>query len=387
MTDPRRRATRLVHAGARVRSQRPPAGTAIYQTAPFVFEDCDELEAAFADPGQRGVYSRLANPTIEAVEACLAAVEGAEDALVLSSGMAAVAALVQGLVGPGDRMLVGRELYGGTRGWLDWLATANPAVAVEVRPLADVASAVEELDPRPRLVLVETPTNPLLECTDVASLAASCRRREVLLAVDNTFATPVLQNPLELGADLVLHSASKFLGGHSDLVAGAVAGRRELLAAVRRQRTLGGAALDPHAGFLLLRGMRTLELRVERQSANAARLAEIARSHPVVEEVRYPGWTEVGRRQMRAGGGIVALRLATEEAARALLDRLDIVSIMPSLGGVESAAVIPAISSHRHLDEEERVTLGIGGGLVRLSCGIEAGDDLEADLRRALDSL
>ncbi len=379
-------ATRAVHAGEGRRSPRPGAGAAIYQTAPFVFADSAELDRAFEEGGRDGVYSRQGNPTVRLAEEKLAALEGAADAVAFASGLGAISGALSSLLASGDRLLAAGDLYGGTHAWLAWLGRRQPEVTVDTVPLAGLPDRLRDPDvPAPRAVLVESPSNPLLACCDLAELAAVAHERGALLLVDNTFATPALQTPLALGADLVLHSATKYLGGHSDVTAGFAAGSAELLAPVREALVLGGACLDPHAAFLLARGMKTLVLRVERQSANAARLAAFLRAHPRVEAVSYPGDDPVARRQMSAGGGMLAFEVAGGlQAATALVDRLELFRIIPSLGGVESSVSLPALTSHRRLSAEQRAALGISDGLVRVSAGIEGYDDLEADLRQAL---
>jgi cystathionine beta-lyase/cystathionine gamma-synthase len=380
-------ATRAVHAGSGAAAPRPPAGAAIYQTAPFVFASSDELDRAFAAGGAEGVYSRQGNPTVRAAEEKLAALEEAEEAVAFASGLAAMAAVLAGHLASGDRVVASADLYGGTVAWLSLLTRRQPEIAAETVPLRDLTARLGDRErPAPRLVVAESPSNPLLACVDLAELAAACRARGALLVVDNTFATPVLQNPLALGAHLVVHSATKYLGGHSDVTAGFAAGERELLAPVREVQVLAGACLDPHAAFLLSRGMQTLALRVERQSENAARLAAFLRQHPAVLGVRYPGDDPVARRQMRAGGGMVVFEVAGGlPAASAVADRLELFRIIPSLGGVESGASLPALTSHRRLTPERRAELGIGDGLIRLSVGIEGYEDLEADLAQALE--
>ena len=380
--------TRAVHAGERQPAPRRPAAVPVYQTAPFLFESLDELEAAFADPSQTGLYSRYHNPTVGAVEEKLAALEGAEEAAAFASGMAALAAALSSVLRSGDLLLAARETYGGTDALLGWLRERQPEVGVERPPLAGIAEAVVRAPRPPAAVLVETPSNPLLACCDLAELAAACRARGAVLLVDNTFATPVLQTPLALGADLVLHSATKFLAGHSDVTAGLVAGARDRMAPVRRAVRVTGGVLDPHAAFLVGRGMKTLALRVERQSATAAGLAALAAAHPAVARVAYPGGDAVGRRQMRAGGGMVAFELAGGGAAvRRFLGALRLVQLIPSLGGVETGVSVPALTSHRGLAPERRAELGIADGLVRVSAGIEETEDVLADVRQALDGL
>ncbi|HEV8630539.1 MAG TPA: PLP-dependent aspartate aminotransferase family protein [Thermoanaerobaculia bacterium] len=378
-------ATRAVHAGERQVVPRRPAVVPVFLTAPFLFDSVDELDRAFGSGDLRGLYSRYGNPTVRAVEEKLAALEGADDAVAFASGMAALAGALAATLRSGDLLLAARELYGGTHALVGWLAERHPEIELQRPRLAGLAAAVAAAPRPPRAVLLETPSNPVLECCDLAALVAACRARGTAVIVDNTFATPVLQNPLALGADLVVHSATKYLGGHSDVTAGLVAGGGELIARVRRAEMVGGGCLDPHAAFLVGRGMKTLVLRVERQSATAARLAERLAAHPVVAHVRYPGRDEVGRRQMRLGGGILAFEVAGGgAAARRFLDRLRIIQLIPSLGGVETGAGVPALTSHRQLPPAERAELGIADGLVRLSVGIEDADDLEADLLAAL---
>lgn len=382
---PLRPGTRAVHAGERQPAPRRPATVPVYQTAPFLFDSVDELQRAFGSGELAGLYSRYGNPTVRAVEEKLAALEGAEDAVAFASGMAALHGALAAVLRSGDLLIAARELYGGSHALLGWIGEHQPEVEVSRPRLADVAAAVASAPRAPRAVLVETPSNPGLACCDLAALGDACRARGTVLVVDNTFATPVLQTPLLLGAQLVVHSATKFLGGHSDVTAGLVAGSGELIARVRKAEMVAGGCLDPHAAFLVGRGMKTLVLRVERQSATAARLAEVLGEHAAVAAVRYPGLDEIGRRQMRMGGGMLAFELrGGGEAVPRVLDRLRIWQLIPSLGGVESGVGVPALTSHRQLLPAERAELGIGDGLVRLSVGIEDAEDLIADLLQAL---
>lgn len=393
-------ATRAVHAGEHQPMPRRPAVVPIHQTAPFLFDSVEELDRAFTgslgdkDVGERTtLYSRYGNPTVRVVEAKVAELEGAEEAVAFASGMAAIAATLTSLLRSGDRILAASDLYGGTDRWLGWLTERQPEVALDRVPLAELPAHLEAgVEPSPRVVYVETPTNPLLTCCDLGAIAHLTHRAGALLVVDNTFATPILQRPLALGADLVVHSATKFLAGHSDVTAGVVAGGRALLDGVREAMILGGACLDPHAAFLVARGMRTLALRVERQSATADRLAKLLVDDPRVRRVHYPGRDPVGRKQMTTGGGMLSFELEASEVeekarAKAFLDALRLIRILPSLGGVETSVMLPALTSHRELSAEERRRLGIGDGLVRLSVGIEAPGDLEADLNRGLEAV
>lgn len=414
--------TLAVHGGEDVAlPPRRPVAVPVYQTAPWAFADSAELTAAFdALPGDRSaLYSRYENPTVRSLEAKVAALEGAGDALAFASGMAAIATTLSSLLCSGDRLLAAADLYGGTDSWLAGLGERQPEIEVERSPLGRLAARLEEMadaagggegGPGPlAAVYLETPSNPLLTCVDLAAVVAAARRlgrrqgRRVAVVVDGTMASPAVQRPLALGADLVIHSATKFLAGHSDVTAGVVAGGGDLMRALRDRAVLAGASLDPHAASLVARGLKTLALRLERQSANAARLAELAAAHPAVSAVHYPGlpagrpggrgddpafdpaFDPVAAGQMANGGPMLALELAGGlPAARSAVDALGLIRIIPSLGGVESGVVLPAVTSHRSLTAAQRAERGIADGLVRISCGIEDGDDLAADLQRAL---
>ncbi len=378
-------ATRAVQAGEHRAPPHPPAVTPIYQTAPFFFDTAAQLTEGFERPDQAGLYTRYANPTVRGVEEKLAALEEGEEAVAFASGMAAISATLSTLLSEGDRIVVAADLYGGTSGWLSWLSEHFPSIELEVVALDALAQHVEAgFDPRTRAVYLETPTNPLLRCCDLPRIGAACRGAGVPLVVDNTFATPILQQPLKHGATYSVHSATKYLGGHSDVTAGLVAGSAEAMTPVRRLQRLAGGCLDPHAAFLLARGMQTLDVRVERQADNADRLATLLRGHAAVENTYYPD-DDLARRQMKSGGGMLSFDVAGGvEAAHRVLDRLKLFRLMASLGGVESSAVLAAATSHKRLTPDEREALGIGDGLIRLSIGIEDGVDLEADLEQAL---
>ncbi|HUO86973.1 MAG TPA: PLP-dependent transferase [Thermoanaerobaculia bacterium] len=396
--------TRAVHAGET--SPPPPwlpVVAPIFQTAPWSFASVAELEAAYADERGTAIYSRQGNPTVRVLEEKIAALEGADDAVAFASGMAALATTLASVVPAGGRLLAADELYGGSEALLAWWAARQPGIVIERRPLANVVERLDaELASDPdasrdgaplAAVHLETPSNPLLACCDLAAVAERCRRlgrrsgRRVVLVVDGTFAPPPVQQALALGADLVIHSATKFLAGHSDVTAGVVAGGREDLAAIRHALTTTGGCLDPHAAFLVGRGVKTLSLRLARQVDNAERLASTAADHPAVVRLHWPGSDPIGRTQMTSGGSMLALELAGGAAAVvAFADAVGLMRIIPSLGGVESGISIPALTSHRGLDAEARRSRGIGDGLLRISCGIEDGDDLVEDLARGLDA-
>ena len=393
--------TRAVHAGeAAAAPAWPAAPVPNYQTAPWTFGSVSELERAYQDERGGALYSRHGNPTVRALEEKVAALEGAEDAVAFASGMAAIATTLATLVRSGERLLAAEELYGGTDGWLAWAAARQPEAAIERVPLAEIVARLEREEEDGSggaaplaAVFLETPSNPLLACCDVAAVAVLCRRlaerrgRPLPLVVDGTFAPPPVQQALALGADLVVHSATKLIAGHSDVTAGVVAGGAAAIAALRRAMIVNGGCLDPHAAFLVARGAKTLALRVARQAENAERLAGLAAGHRAVAAVCWPGFDPVARAQMTSGGSMLAVDLAGGAAAvEAFVDALAVVRIVPSLGGVETGVSIPARTSHRGLDAATRRARGIGDGLVRISCGIEDGADLEADVERGLDA-
>jgi cystathionine gamma-lyase len=346
---------------------------------------------AQAGPGEhRGfIYSRTANPTRAALERCLVELEGGSFALAFASGCAATATVLH-LLDQGDHVVAGDDLYGGTYRLLEQVFRRHGLACtfVDARDPAAIAATIR---PETRLCWIETPTNPLLKLADIAAIAGICHARGVRLAVDNTFATPCFQNPLALGADLVIHSTTKYLNGHSDVIGGAVVGRDpELEERLRFLQNTVGAVCGPLDAFLVLRGIKTLPLRMERHQANALALAEWLSGRPEVLDVTYPGLPshpqhELARRQMRGFGGMLDLRLAGGlEAARTLLRSVRLFACAESLGGVESLLEHPALMTHVSVPAERRRELGVDDGLVRVSVGVEHVEDLKADLEQAL---
>jgi cystathionine beta-lyase/cystathionine gamma-synthase len=384
----RGRGTLAVHGrhGARSGPLAPP----IVQTSTFTFASAAEMRRFLEGDDELFLYTRYANPTVRELEHVIAALEGAEAALALSSGMAAMTTAILSVVKAGDEVLGSTSLYGGT---LRLLTETLPRFGVSSRlvPFEDLSRIDAVAGPNTRALVLESPTNPTLEIVDLAAAAAAAHARSLVVVVDNTFATPHLQRPLVLGADLVMHSLTKSLAGHSDLIAGALAGSRERIEAARATMKVLGGCLDPHAAFLALRGVRTLHLRVERQSANALAVALALEGHPRVRRVLYPGLPthpghELAARQMSAFGGVVTLVLEGGlAAAERLYDRLSLVARAASLGGVESLASIPVHTSHYGLPEEKLRAAGIDPGMVRVSMGIEDAADLVRDLERALE--
>ena len=372
------------------REARPgPLAAPIVQASTFAFGSAAQMRRYLEGDEELFLYTRYANPTVRELEESLAAVEDAEAALALSSGMAAMTTAVFSLVRAGDEVLASASLYGGT---VRLLTDLMPRFGVTARFVAvpDLARVDRVASERSRVLIVESPTNPGLEIVDLAAVCASAHARGLVVVADNTFATPLLQRPLALGADLVMHSLTKALAGHSDVIGGALAGSRPRVDAARATMKVLGGCMDPHAAFLVLRGTKTLHLRVERQSKNALALARRLEGHEAVRRVLYPGLPshpghEIARRQMSAFGGIVTLVLAGGlPAAERFYDRLRLVARAASLGGVESLASLPVHTSHYGLPEDKLREAGIDPGMVRLSLGVEDASDLISDVERAL---
>ncbi|MGI5242024.1 trans-sulfuration enzyme family protein [Dactylosporangium sp. CA-139066] len=375
--------TAAIHADRDVdrgRALAPP----IYQTAAFWAEDAEQFARAAVDRRGRGFYTRYGNPNHAQVAAVLAELEHTEAAMVTASGMAALTSAVLALVSSGDHVIGQRSTYGGTASVLLNLLP-RLGVSTTVVDQADPAAFERALTPRTRLMLLESPSNPLLQITDLRAVADLARAHHVLTMADNTFATPVNQRPVDLGIDLVWHSATKYLNGHSDVSAGVLAGPAGLLDRVWDVAVLTGAVLGPLDAWLLLRGLRTLPLRMARHNANGQALAEALHEHPAVARVHYPGLPAhpqhaLASRQMSGFGGVLGIELAGGfEAADAFLGRLRYARRSASLGGVESLAVHPASMWRGMLSAEQIAASGVAPGLVRLSAGTEDTADLVAD--------
>lgn len=395
--------TRLIHAGERVP---PPEGlptaTPIYTTATYVYPSTDALDAAFAS-GQGYVYARYGNPTVAQLEAAILAAEGGSGAVAFGSGMAAMhtailaAGTPRGATQPAIRaILASRDLYGTTTTLIDDFFGSQeiPVGYCDMCDLAEVDAAIEKL--RPNVLVVEQISNPLLRVVDIAALAQRARAAGARLIVDSTMTTPVLQRPLELGADLVVHSATKYLCGHADAAGGLVVARASLVRdTIRRYSKLLGAVLGPFEAQLIARGMKTLALRVRQQCANAAQVAAWLAAQPEVARVYYPGLADHPQHALAAQlfgglfGAMVSFELRRGDRAglARFVDSLRLILPATSLGDIYSLVTIPQISSHRDLTPEQRAARGIDEGLVRLSIGIEESADIIADLRGALQAV
>lgn len=385
--------TLSVHAGEFLDPCSGSVTVPIYQTSTFGFESTSRLLEVASGREEGYIYTRYGNPTVRAVEEKVAALEGSEGCLAFSSGMAAISSLVLAFLEKGSRMVSVREVYGGTFELFSGLLP-RLGVRVDFVKASDVSSIKAEIKEGCDLLYLETPTNPLLEIVDLAEVVDLAHSMNVKTVVDNTFATPINQRPLEFGVDLVVHSATKYMGGHSDLVGGVVAGSKEDLSKIWSVRKVLGGVLDPHAAWLLLRGLKTLALRVSCHNSNAQAIAEFLEDHPKVREVYYPGLPshpghEIAVKQMRGGfGGVVSFEVegGFGEAAR-FVDNFKLGFIAPSLGGVETLVTQPVTTSHYYMPKREREKAGITDNLIRVSAGIEDEEDLITAIDEALKNV
>lgn len=382
--------TVAVHGGEpAVRSDRSLTTPVVHATA-YPFEDTRELVDYMEGGGRErpAEYGRYGNPTVERAEAKLAALEGGEAAVLMASGMAAITTTLLAMLRQGQHLVLTRDTYRKTRVFAQQVLTRFGVEVDIVEPTA--AAVIAAMRPTTRIVLTEAPTNPYLRMIDLEAVTEAARARRIKTIIDATFATPINMQPLRHGVDLVIHSATKYLGGHNDLLAGVVIGGAPLVGAIRDHLGMLGGVLDPHNAYLLLRGLKTLALRVRQQNATARRLADVLAEDPAVAGVWYPLRPDHpdhanALRYLQGGGGVVSFELHGGLAAGTrLVDALRIPKLAPSLGGVESLVEQPALMSFYELTPAERAAIGIGEGLVRLSVGVEEADDLEADLRAAL---
>jgi cystathionine beta-lyase/cystathionine gamma-synthase len=378
--------TKAVHGGREHAKGNAPLSTPIYQTS--TFEAADNEEQLRITPTDK-FYTRYGNPTNTAAEKAIAELEGTDGAQVFSSGMCAITTTVLALVKSGDHVVAQRDIYGGAMKFFDqWLPKLGVATTfVDTNDLADHARAIR---PNTRLLYLESPTNPTLRVVDLRKAAALAREHNLISLVDSTFATPVNTRPAELGIDLVMHSGTKFFSGHSDLICGVVAGRTDLINKIHETRTTLGGNMDPHAAWLLLRGIKTLVVRVQQQNRNALAVARFLAQHAKVRQVHYPFLEDhpehaIAKAQMEGGGGMLSFEVnGSSEDARQVSEALRLFTLAPSLGGVDSLVTIPVVTSHAMISPELRARMGVTDQLIRLSVGIENADDLVADLEQAL---
>ncbi len=386
--------TKAVHAGEAKHKPYGSLTTPIVQTSTYAFQDTADLVAHMRRKEQgleplRGEYGRYGNPTQEVVESKMAELEGGARALAFSSGMAAVTCTLLTFLSAGDHLILTSDCYRKTRQFaLQFLSRLGISCTL-VQP-DDLGGLGAAITPQTRMILTEAPTNPFLRVVDIPRVAEIARQAGVLTVIDATFGTPYNLKPLSLGIDLVTHSATKYLGGHNDLLAGVVIGSADHIARIKESNDMVGAIPDPQTMYLLLRGLKTLGLRMQRHNDSAQRVAEYLERHPAVRQVWYPGLPShpdyaVAQRLMQGFGGVISFELHTDpEGTSQFIDALHIPYLGPSLGGVESIIEQPALMSHFTLNEEERAAIGIRGELVRYAVGIEDPEDLIADLAQAL---
>jgi cystathionine beta-lyase/cystathionine gamma-synthase len=382
-------ATELIHRGDEAPPRAEPVNVPIYETTTFLFENAEEVRQYQEGKAAKFLYSRYANPTVVVTEQKLAALDRAEAALVFASGMAASSTILLALLRPGDELLASAALYGGTFHLMHDVV-AQFGVSVRFVTLEELAAPERLIGDRTRLCWIESPINPTLRCVDVRKVTAACRARKVLSVLDNTFASPINQQPLALGVDLAMQSATKYLNGHSDVTAGVVAGPKALIARIDLTRRYLGGVLDPQAAFALARGLKTLPIRIERQNAAALAVARFLEADGRVARVFYPGLPShpdyaIAAAQMSGFGGMVCFEVPGGiEGASRVFDRFEIVRRATSLGGVDSLVSLPVDTSHYKYSEEELQRAGVTPGMLRLSVGLEDEADLLADLDRAL---
>jgi methionine-gamma-lyase len=381
--------TRAIHAGEPERhGVDVPVNSGIVRSSTFTFASSREMQRWAEGKNKAYIYSRYGNPTLTVLEKKIAALEGTESAIVTSSGMAAISHSLSSVVRSGDELISTAEVYGGT---YRLMRDVLPRFGVVVRHVGSSLEGIEDVvSAKTKCLYVETPTNPTLRLVDLPKAIAFAKKHKLVSIADNTFATPMLQNPAALGFDIVVHSVTKGLSGHSDLLGGVAAGRAELVGRVRQAVIDLGGCMDPEVAFLVTRGIKTLGVRIERQCENAMRVAKFLEQHPKVERVHYPGLKshrdhELAKRQMRGFGSMLAFDLKGGlPAARRFCDRVKLFLLAVSLGGVESLVVLPIYSSHYRMSKEELLRAGVKPGTVRVSIGLEDAADLIEDLEQAL---
>jgi cystathionine beta-lyase/cystathionine gamma-synthase len=385
----RRPETAAVHGAAGLNKKNGPVATPIYQTSTFEVTDNDEQQRVTTTDRY---YTRWGNPTNTVAEQTVAELEGMEAARTFASGMGAVTTTIMALLKAGDHIVAQRDVYGGVSKFLaEWL----PKMHIETTfvDTTDYAQHARAIRPNTKLLYLESPTNPALRVVDFKKTAALAREHKLISVVDSTFGTPINQRPAEYGIDLVVHSGTKYLGGHADLTCGVVVGRLDLIEQIHDTRTTLGNCMDPHAAWMLIRGLKTLAVRVARQNENALRVAEFLAQHGKVRRVHYPFLKShpqyaLARQQMSGGGGMVTFEVegSGEDAQRAS-EAMRLFALATSLGGVESLASIPFITSHAMIPAAARAEMGVTEQMIRLSVGIENADDLIADLEHALEAV
>ncbi len=381
--------TEAVRGGTDLGKKHGPLATPIYQTSTFEVTDNDQQVRAISTDM---FYTRYGNPTHTVAEKVIAELEGADASLLFASGMGAITTSLLALLKSGDHVVAQRDIYGGATKFLSqWLPKLGVTTTfVDTTEYDQHARAIQ---PNTKLLYLESPTNPTLRVVDLKKVVALARQRNLITFIDSTLATPINQRPADLGIDLVMHSGTKYFAGHSDLICGIVAGRQDLIDTIHSTRTTLGGTMDPHAAWLLLRGIKTLAVRVQRQNDNALRIAQFLAQHPKVKHVHYPFAEGHPQRalaieQMHGGGGVLSFEVdGTGDDAKRLSEALRLFTLAPSMGGVDSLVTIPVLTSHGMISAEHRAKMGVTDQLVRLSVGIENAGDLIADLEQALTAV
>lgn len=387
--------TKAIHAGNKRDAATGALVTPIYQTSTFIFDTAEQGGRRFAQEENGYIYTRLGNPTSSQLEEKMAILENAEAAVATGSGMGAVASALWTALHAGDHIVADETLYGCTFSMMNHGLTRF-GVEVDFVDASNPENVRKAMKSNTRVVYVETPANPTLKVVDIAAISKIAHQQEgCLVMVDNTFCTPYLQRPIELGADVVLHSATKYLNGHGDVIAGLIVGKQDFIDQVKMfgVKDMTGAVLSPFDAFLILRGLKTLEIRMEKHCSNAMEVAKFLEAHPAVETVYYPGLKqfpqyELAQQQMKLSGAMIAFELKGGfEAGKSLLNSLELCSLAVSLGDAETLIQHPASMTHATYGPEERRKAGITDGLVRISVGLENFEDIIADLKKSLDNL
>ncbi len=389
----RKFATRAVHSG-KEKNQYGTLATPIYQSSTFIFDSAEQRGRRFALEEDGYIYTRLGNPTTTVLEKKMADLENAEAALALSSGMGAITSLMWTILKQGDHIVADNNLYGCTyASFMHGLTKFG--IEVDVVDASNPDNIKKAMKPNTKVVYCETPTNPSLKLVDIEALATITHEKNAILVVDNTFSSPYLQKPLDMGADVVIHSGTKFLNGHGDVIMGVVCGKKELIDAVRfvGLKDLTGAVISPFDSFLVTRGLKTLHIRMDRHCENAQKVAEYLEKHPKVEKIMYPGLKshpqyDLAKKQMKKPGSLMAFEIKGGfESGKKLMNSVEICTLAVSLGDTETLIQHPASMTHSPYTAEERIKAGIPDSLVRLSVGLEDPDDIIADLEKALSKI
>ncbi len=386
-------ATEAIHGGYDSAHHHDSLAPPIYQTSTFTFSTAEQGEARFAGESEGYIYSRLGNPTVTALEERIAALEGGEAGLAFASGMAAVSAVLFSLTKSGDHILVSRGIYGCTFGLLE-LMDAKHGISHDFSYLESEEEIRRQIKPNTTLIYLETPINPTMRLIDLEMVARIAKEYGIPVVVDNTFSSPYLQRPLDLGCDVVIHSATKYIGGHGDVIAGLVTGSKELMdeISMTTRKDIGGV-IGPFDAWLLLRGLKTLPLRMDRHCENAAKIFDLLKKHPAVENIFYPFDMEnpqypIAKKQMEMGGGMISFEIKGGKAeAQKVMNNVNMIKIAVSLGDAETLIQHPATMTHAVIPEDARLHMGIKDNLLRLSVGLEHWEDIWSDLNQALNVL